>query len=313
MARQFITGSLLVLFIAIIFSCNQAGKQAEEQAAAPEAAMTDSAGLPYLASTASQISSSDSGKRFIRKADLRFRVQDVARSTYAIEDAVKHMGGYVAYTNLAGTKESVDETPVSKDSSLETTYYTVINSLTVRVPNQNLDTLLKEIAREVDFLDAREIQADDVTLQYASYLKAADRQRRSATRLKQAIDKRHGKLSEVEEAEDNLEAKEERTDESVLSRLRLDDNVSLSTVKIDIYQRQSVQRVLLATPPVVKPYKPGFWTRMGDSFLSGFEVLQEICLFLTRIWGVVFMIVMLFLAVRIFGKSWRRFVRAGNL
>ena len=79
------------------------------------------------------------------KADIKFKVKNVPKSTYAIEDATTKFGGFVTYTNLQSTISEKNETKVSQDSTLETTKYIVENNITIRVPNTRLDTVIKTI------------------------------------------------------------------------------------------------------------------------------------------------------------------------
>lgn len=72
-------------------------------------------------------------------------------------------GGFVTFTNLTGAINIDSSRAVSVDSSLETTYFTVANSIIIRVPNTELDTTLKEISKNVKYLDYRIIKAEDVT------------------------------------------------------------------------------------------------------------------------------------------------------
>lgn len=61
----------------------------------------------------------------------------------------------MTYTNLSSNIERTKKTDISPDSTLKATYYEVTNRLTLRVPNTKLDTTLKDISRNIDFLDYR--------------------------------------------------------------------------------------------------------------------------------------------------------------
>jgi len=74
----------------------------------------------------------------------------------------------VTYSNLQSTINDKISTKISQDSTLETTKYQVENTITLRVPQQNMDTVVKEIAKEIDYLDYRLIKADDVALRLLS-------------------------------------------------------------------------------------------------------------------------------------------------
>ncbi len=149
---------LASLFLAIAFSCKQADG-------------LENSNTEISADTAASVSSNaavekkDSNRKFVRTADLKFKVKNVAKSTYAIENIVTKSGGFVTFTDLKSNISEKSQTKVSQDSTLETTRYTVDNTITLRVPNTQLDTVLKSMAEEIAFLDSRLIKADDVALQ----------------------------------------------------------------------------------------------------------------------------------------------------
>jgi len=55
--------------------------------------------LENLSSSAAEVSG-DSTKRFIRTAQMRFRVENVRKATLSLEDIIRKNGGHVTYTHL---------------------------------------------------------------------------------------------------------------------------------------------------------------------------------------------------------------------
>ena len=110
-------------------------------------------------------------------------MKNVAKSTYAIENIVAKNGGFVTFTDLKSNINEKSETKISQDSSLETTRFTVDNTITLRVPNTQLDTVLKSMVKEVVFLDNRLIKADDVALQLLSNKMAQKRLASAESRI----------------------------------------------------------------------------------------------------------------------------------
>src|ERR1017187_10006070 len=49
----------------------------------------------FISSSAAKETGKDTSRRFIRTAEMKFKVKSVIQSTYAIESIVKHMGGFV--------------------------------------------------------------------------------------------------------------------------------------------------------------------------------------------------------------------------
>jgi Domain of unknown function (DUF4349) len=248
--------------------------------------LMDSTANAFVSSSAAVENNQDSTRKFIRTADLKFKVSSVIQATYNIENSTQRHGGFVAYTNLASKIDKVTNTAVSADSSLETTHYTVTNTLSLRVPNTKLDTILKEISRNIDYLDYRIIQADDVALQVLANDLTQIRTAKNEKRLTKAIDNRGKKLKETTAAEDLLLNSQEQADNAKVSNLQLADQINFSTVKLLIYQRPTIKREMLPNQQNIRAYQPHFGHRMLESLQQGWSALAAIVLFLTQLWGV---------------------------
>ncbi|NDV66887.1 DUF4349 domain-containing protein [Bacteroides sp. 224] len=256
----------------------------------------------FISSSAAVETKKDSSRRFIRTADLRFKVKNVIRSTYDIEAITALHGGFVAYTNLKSTVNDVTKTPVSADSILETTHYTVINSLVIRVPNTALDTVLKDISRNIDFLDHRIIKADDVALKILANKLAQKRIDKSEKRLTNAIDSQGKKLRETTSAEELLLSKQEAADRAMLTNLSLEDQINFSTINIYIYQRPSIRREIISNEKNIDEYTPGFGAKVVSGVKYGWNMLAATLLFLVNIWPIVVFLVIAFLALKKYNK-----------
>ena len=244
----------------------------------------------------------DTTHKFIRTADLKFKVKSVIQSTYNIEDVTTKNGGFVTYTNLTSAIDNVTTTIVSKDSTLETTYYTVNNTITLRVPNVMLDTTLKEIAKNIDFLDYRLIKAEDVALQIFTNDLTKRRLAKNQDRISKAIDNKAKKLNETYNAEESLLNKQEQADNVLISNMALKEQIQYSTVNLIIYQRQSISRELIANDNNIDEYEPGFGTKMLDSLKVGWKILEAIFVFFAKLWGVLFLIAIAYIFYRKFRK-----------
>ena len=79
-------------------------------------------------------------RKIIRTADVRFKVDNTENTTYSIEQISKQFNGFVTKTNLNTRIIEQTDVPSSRDSVTQITQYEVENALTIRIPNQNLDT-----------------------------------------------------------------------------------------------------------------------------------------------------------------------------
>lgn len=309
-------GAFVLLFV---FSCGQAAERAADTLSAQNAptmedptagsasyaldnAMNEEASADSIAPTTMSSSAAratdDTNRRFIRTADLRFRVKDVVKTTYAIEDLIAGFGGHVEHTELSSRVDQRSTTPVSEDSLLETTRFTVINRATLRVPAVKLDTALKSLARFVDFLDSRTVKAEDVRLMLLSNRMTQQRIARHQQRMETAIDEQGRRLRETAGAEDRLLDRKEQADQARLSNMGLEDRIAYSTIIIDIYQRQSTRHDMLANEQSIDRYEPGFFSQLADALAFGWRMLVRIVLFMARSWSVLMIMAAVFMLLR---------------
>lgn len=236
-----------------------------------------------LSSAAAEEPLKDSARKFIRTSDIRFRVKDVAQATYAIEDITRNFNGFVTYTHLESTTEDKKVTQLSLDSALETIHYSVVNTMTLRVPNVKLDSTLKAIAGLVDYLDYRTIKADDVALQIRANYKTQLRATGNSERVRAAINIRGKKLPETTSAESIATDRRKEADDAELANLSLQDQVNYSTVSLALYQRTEAKHWVVANEDSDQ-YRPGLGLRLWESLKIGWHVVEDIFVFFTRLW-----------------------------
>jgi len=287
--------ALALLVVGIAISCKQA-ENAEESANA----VTDSTSV---VSSSAAVQPKNSNRKFVRSADIKFKVKNVAKSTGVIEDATKEFGGFVTYTNLQSNISDEDKTKISPDSSLVTTKYTVENNITIRVPNLQLDTVIKTITHQIGFLNYRVIKAEDVTLQMLSNKMAQSRSTSSENRIANAIADKGKKLNSIMAAEENLNTKKEANDSKTLENLSLNDQVNFSTLTLQIYQDTSVKQEMIANEKSSNTYRPPLGLQLWDSLKTGWFMLENILSFLVVLWPFALIGLLGFLGYKKFAKK----------
>ena len=278
---------LAVLLLGIAFACKQA--TTSDEASAETAA--DSVGVGTTSSHAAVVKK-ESNRKFVRTADLKFKVKNVAKSTYAIENIVAKNGGFVTFTDLKSTVNEKSETKISQDSTLETTRFTVDNTITLRVPNTQLDTVLKSMVKEVAFLDSRLIKADDVALQLLSNKMAQKRLTSHQKRLEKGIDTKGKKLNDITNAEDKVLDRETESDETVQKNLSLEDQVNFSTVTLYLYQRESVLQEMVANEKSINAYRPHIGLQILDGLKTGWFMFEAIIAFIVQLWSIIVLVIL---------------------
>ena len=264
------------MLLVLGMSCKQ--EEAQGTASEESAAQT-------LSSSAA-VEKTDSGRKFIRTADIKFKVKDVTKSTYSVENTVSRFGGFVTSTDLQSKINEKKRTKISADSLIEVTRFTVANNMTIRVPNVKLDTVLKTISREVGYLDHRVIKADDVSLTLLANQMSQNRNGVHRQRLTNAIDKKGQKLGDISNAENDLLDKEESSDNSGLANMALNDQVNFSTLTLQLYQNEMVRKEAMANIDAMSP-RPNLGFLLADSIRSGLEMVEAIVVFALQFWGLI--------------------------
>jgi len=274
---------ILLVVITLIISCKKSN--------APEEAYSEMAVAADTVSSSAAVEKEGSTRKFIRTADIKFKVKNVTKSTYVIENITNKFDGFVTYTNLQSNIIDEFETQISLDSTLQTIRYNVENDITIRVPNKRLDTVIKSIAKQIEFLDYRVIKADDVALKLLSNQLSQKRSANNEKRIEKAIDTKGKKINDIMEAENTLANKKEQSDTAKLDNLSLEDQVNFSTLTIKIYQNESVKQETIANTKDSNYYKPNIGIRILDSLKSGWYVLLNIIVVLFEIWWLLLLII----------------------
>ena len=276
-------GLVLLTIATLLIGCKKSDAYEEES--------TDTKMTADTVSSSAAVEKEGSTRKFIRTADIKFKVKNVTQSTYKIENITNKFGGFVTYTNLQSTIIDEFETKISLDSTLQTIRYNVENDITIRVPNKRLDTVIKSIAKQIDFLDYRIIKADDVSLKMLSNQLSQTRSASNEKRIEKAIDTKGKKINDIMEAENTLANKKEQEDNAKLENLSIEDQVNFSTLTIKIYQNESVKQEITASTKDSNYYKPNLVIRILDSLKSGWYVLLNLVVFLFEIWWLLLLVI----------------------
>jgi hypothetical protein len=289
--RNFIACS----FAFVLFGCSNSENKSENLAVT-----NDSTNIPY-ASSSTALESKSEDRKFIRKANLKFKVKDVVQSTYEIESITARMHGFVTHTQLTSAIENEDRIAMSSDSTLISTSYRVNNSITLRVPNSLLDSSLKEISRQIDFLDYRTIDAEDVHLQLLANELTEKRNNQFQKRvITSGVDseKKHSSLS----AEESLLMTQEQKDLARIDNLKLSDQINYSSISLYIYQNETVQHEMISNNKT-DAFEPSFFYKLWDSIKIGWHSLISFVLSIAKIWAFILAVFVLYFGLKAF---WNR-------
>ncbi len=238
-----------------------------------------------ISSIAVKPSPLDSSKKFIRNANIKFRTQNVFAATQNIEAIVRKYDGWIAKTDLSSQVSHVSTYQYKKDSILEVTRYTPVNSIEMRIPTKHLDSALIQMVPLIDFLDHRNLECKDITLDLLR--EHLSKQRLSA--YSKRVDQKQSSikdqdLDDVINVADNLLQKQAIQDASKLEDLRLNDKVEYSTTTLYIYERQKSKAALLPAPDKWEDTLPAYSEQLGDGFAKGFSFVKELFVGIITVW-----------------------------
>lgn len=283
--------------LATVFSCSN--NASEEAANEMDSVATEEA---VMLAEPPPAANQSPERKFVRTAQLKFKVKNVAESTRHIESVTNRYGGFLELSDLQSSLDRTTVVAVSSDSSLETNYFNVSNTINFRVPSQYLDTVLQLIVKDAEYLDYRTVEAEDVALQLLENKLAQQRAKKSGERLETAIQKNNKKLGETTDAAESVEEKERNADAAKITNLTLHDRVNYSSVSVRLYQKQGIKRELIANDKNIDEYEPGFGTKLLESLKTGWKILESVVVFLLKLWGVILLVVSVYLIYRFWSR-----------
>lgn len=258
-----------------LFACNQSAVNnkptadmtvADIAAEPPQIAVADTAAIPagngiykdYKQKAANEPAAQpDWDKQIIKNATLSVSVEDYKKFSTLVQQQVKANGGYIA-----NEEQSQSE-------------YKIENSITIKVPVAQFETLINAITPAAIAVDVRKITSEDVSAE------VVDTKGRIQT--KKAMRERYLQLmSEAKKMSDVLEVQAEINElqeqmETAAGRVQyLTHSAAYSTIQLTYYQ------VLNATASV--DVSPSFVTKLGQSFKSGWQWLGEVLIAVTAFW-----------------------------
>ena len=213
-------------------------------------------------------------RKIIKTVNYRIQVEDVAASTAGVEQLVEQYGGYISAMNQTNSS------------------YEIQNQITIRVPQDKLDDLLNEIGKEALYTNYRSVSANDVTEEYLDLDIRLKTKKEVRDRYIDILRNQAKTVKDILEAEEKIRVIQEEI-ESTEGRLRyLQNQVSMSTIHLDMYQRVEYQE----QPDV---YRKSFGDKLLSSLEGGWNLLVGLFLFLVNIWPL-----LIILALIIWRRKW---------
>lgn len=222
-------------------------------------------------------------RQIIKRAEYRIQVEDVAASTQRVNAAVDAVNGYVSAQELSNTN------------------YSITNFITIRVPKSQFDSLLETIGKDALFTNYRRIYSEDITEEYVDIQTRLKTKKDVRDRYIDLLRNKASNVEEVLKAEEAIRVIQEEI-ESKEGRLKfLKDRVSMSTIRLEIYQEVEY------TPPPRVTNAPSFGKKIIKGLENGWNLILGFILALVNIWPLLLIGGILYWQrKRLFNFRWRR-------
>jgi flagellin-like hook-associated protein FlgL len=212
----------------------------------------------------------DGKTRLIKTADYRFEVEQVKKSTEAIEAIVRKYPAYISATELQL------ENPILE------------NKMTIKVQSDYFYDLLKEVDGQAKFVNFRTIKTMDVSKEFVDLESRLKTKREVEQRYMEILRKKAGTIEELLNAEQQIGALHEEI-EATISRINsLKDQVAYSTINLEFYQ--TITQELKAEPTWAEKFVEGLKT--------GLTGILNIVIVLAYLWPLMIVGAVVAVAVR---------------
>jgi len=257
-----------LLLLVTLFGCNK------EKRSFGDTADQTSASLEALDTTAEE--------KIIKTADMRFRVKNVQQTKEKLSAVIKAEKGTVAQFSIQSNIQQTEKVKYSTDSLVELTSYRTEGSITARVPSDKIDEFTNKVAKMAVFIDQQSMTMDDQSITYlANKLKNQNRVE-AVSQLNKHANK---KSNNVETA---LDLKDSYVDNKI-QNLMIDNSVNYSTITLNFYQDNTVQKLVVANDRL-EDYRPHFFNRLWLNVQNGWVIFMELVLAIANLWMLVLLI-----------------------
>jgi hypothetical protein len=174
-----------------------------------------------LASAPQQDLYSDGRTQLIKTVDYRFEVENVKKTTEAIEQAIKKYPAYISSSDL------LLDNPILE------------NKITIRVRHEYFQDLLRDIDQQALFVNFRNVKTDDKSKEFVDLESRLRTKREVEQRYADILRSKTGTIEELLQAEKSIGELHEEI-EATVSRINyLREQVTYSTINLEYYQRIS--------------------------------------------------------------------------
>jgi hypothetical protein len=240
-------------------------------------------------------------KKFIKTANLRFKVKNVELATRHIEGMALRLHGYIHQSNIRSNYISGRTIELTPDSALSVFEYYISNDLTIRIPHIHFDSVMNELSRIYIYLDSRDIKTEDVSTIFLRNKLKAEKSTEYEKRIQKASDNYNRRLSDITDAERQAAELADRAIDKKIENYELQDRIDFSTISMTIYQANSVYEEKIKNTRL-KQYQPNFWQRAWDGMRTGWNLILDVAIGLIYLWPLYLLVALVYFGIQYLRK-----------
>lgn len=297
----------ILIFSLGLMGCNQNSKlensystidSVESQELAMESEMDAINESSDSVMTSSAATYQDPKRKFVRKADVSMEVDNVYKSTIKVEAKLAEIGGFVEESQLSSNINSRQTFPISSDSAREVKRYTVRSQMTVRVPQEHLGAFLIALGDEIQFLNYRNISAEDVSLNMEWAKLEKERWNKTNQQLT-ALNHQSGKIKDKKEVIQSMSSNQSHVNQETFNTLKLNDEVNYSSIQLEFTEKEKIAETMVFNAKSYDDkYRPDFLYSAVNSLKGGYYLLQIVLLGLLYLWPLLILAILTFFFVK---------------
>lgn len=192
-------------------------------------------------------------EKIIKTASISMEIKNYNETKQKIYDHIKKHGAYISNEDESNNMHSTN------------------NNITIRVLQNNFDSLIIAVIGEAKSLQSKSINLKDVTEEYTDIVSRLNNKKEAEKRFLEIL-KQTKTIKEILDVEEHLRTIREEI-ESKEGRLKfLNDQVAYSTINLSMYQISE------------SSYAPGFWEKTSDGLKGGWKGLLQIIIVIVYLW-----------------------------
>jgi len=244
-------------------------------------------------------------KKFIKTADLQFKVKNVEKVTNTIETLTLKLDGYIQQSQIKSNYVSARDIEISQDTVMKVMEYFVDNHMIIRIPSLYFDSVLNELSKLHIYLDWRNVKTEDVSTIFLRNKLKGEKRTEYEKRIQKASVQGNRKLDDIVEAERTASDLADIAIDKKIENYELQDRIDFSTIVLSFYQANTIHKELVQNT-TLSQYQQSFWQKAWNAIRTGWNVILDILIGLLYLWPLYILIFVVYYIVKVLRKRFNK-------